>query len=137
MAEIGDDPQFAFDEIQLSGRPVDLVRYNRDPDDPAQPWLGTSSPPDPAQGGATFSGVYVVFLPKSGSRLSRNQELQADGWLKEIDAVGMIASLSVPGEDIGTFDAVVDGDRVWRILVAEELNPGTDGSILWELGLGR
>lgn len=130
--------------VEANGRPVTLYKANRDPDDAAKPWRGTSSAPAGSQDGLAIQGVRMAFVQPGGGlgglfgRLAAN----ADGELRvNFEQVGLLASSSVTAagfsaSDVEKCDAVKDGDTVWQVVARGELRPAS-GSLLFAVGLVR
>lgn len=122
--------------VEKNGRTVQLFKYNRTPDDPAKPWLGTSSAPTASQGGEQVSAK-VAFVPATGSgfgKMLRDKEGELD---VAFDQIGLLASDSLPdGTNAEEFDSVRDGSDIWKVVTRGHLRPG-DKSILFVLGLKR
>lgn len=125
--------------IEEEGRLVTLFAINRDPDDPAKPWLGSTSPAHPSKGGAEIP-VKVAFVPAGGSGLGKLLAT-AEGELRvAYQQVGILASESIPSpftpEDVEKCDRVRDGADVWHVVTRGHLKP-SGNSVLFALGLSR
>lgn len=129
--------------VEEEGRLVTLFSINRSPDDPAKPWLGSSSSPHPSKGGAEIP-VKVAFVPAGGgdSRLGLGKLLAtAEGELRvAYQQVGILASSSIPSpytpEDVERCDRLRDGDDVWHVVARGHLKP-SGNSVLFAFGLTR
>jgi len=122
--------------VEANGRTVTLYKENRDPDNAAEPWRGTSTAPDAGQGGDTQTGI-VAFVPAGESGLGRLASDSGGGLQVQLDQVGLLAATTVPGVDVEVFDRMLDADGVhWKIVTREKLQPATT-AVLWVLGLKR
>ena len=134
--------------IEANGRSVTFFKLNRTAADPTKPWRGPTLDADPT---SALEGSKVTakaaFVPASGSGFGRDardrttaaqrQEGGAGGTLvRDIKQIALVAASSMPsGTDLELFDAMRDGDRVWKIQFANILAPATT-DIIWEVGVG-
>ena len=122
--------------IEENGRTVTFYKLNRDPDAPAEPWLGTSTPPDPLADGDFFDAI-VSFVPPSGTGFGRSVADQAAQLNVTLQQIGLLASDSIPvGVNVEEFDNISDGPDNWKIVVRDHLRPA-DVSIMFAVGLTR
>ncbi len=122
--------------VEANGRSVTAYKTNRTPDNPAEPWRGTSSTPSTGAGGDS-APLIIAFVPPRGTGLGKLLE-RADGTLLDtIEQVGLLAADTVPaGDDIESFDQVLDGSTLYKIEQRETLKPG-DTAVLHVLGLSK
>lgn len=130
--------------IEAAGRPVKLYRANREPDDPAKPWLGSSAAATPGQGGLVVSGLRMAFVPPGGGLggiFGRSANDARGNLQQDFEQVALLASDSaaaagVTAETVEACDSVLDGAQLWKIVERAQLKPG-DRSLLFALGLSR
>jgi hypothetical protein len=125
--------------VEAAGRPVDLFRVNRTPDDPAQPWRGVSGSPTVPEGGRIIP-VIVAFVPASGSGFGKLVTDSGGTLNVAFDQVGLLATDTLPTgvtpTDVEQMDSMRDGDDIWKIVARGHLRPGTR-SVLFLLALKR
>lgn len=119
--------------VEANGRAVSLLKDNRDPDNPAQPWRGTSTAPSAPE---DTQAAIIAFVPAGGSGLGRLASDAAGTLLVQLDQVGLLAATTVDGIDVEKFDRVLDDGTSWRIVTRAKLQPSTT-AVLWVLGLKR
>lgn len=130
--------------VEANGRAVTLYKANREPDDAAKPWRGSSAAPAVSQDGLAVSGVIMAFVQPGGGLGGLLGRLASDaaGSLEvQFEQVGLLSSSSViaagfTAADVLACDTVKDGDQVWRVVARGELRPAAD-SLLFALGLVR
>lgn len=137
--------------VEAHGRAVTLYKANRDADDVAKPWRGTSSTPAPGDSGVVIADVLVSFVSAGnggqGANLLGRAVTGGDGTLSvAYEQIALLASDSIV--DAGyTVDEVEECDllldtrvngetELWRIVEVGHLRPASD-SILLVLGLKR
>lgn len=114
--------------IDEDGRLVTFQLLDGDAADPNKPWKGAGAPTVKAS-----VDTYAVFLPSGGDDLGKiisNNEL-----FKSCEQVLLVAP-PVTGEDLGSFNVILDGGSRWAINVAQELKPGPT-SLLFAIGVSR
>lgn len=121
--------------VEANGRSVSFLKDNRDPDNAAEPWRGTSTAPAGGQGGDTQTGI-GCFVPASGSGLGRLVQDTTGQLVTAFEQVCLVAADSLPGIDLEGFDRVLDGAVSWKIKARGQLKPATT-PVLWVLGLKR
>lgn len=137
--------------IEAHGRSVTLYKANRDPDDAAKPWRGTSSTPAPADGGLVIPNVLVSFVPagnggQGANLLGRAVDDGAGSLAVVYEQIGLLATDSVidagyTAEDVEACDLLLDtrtnGEtELWNIVQRGHLRPASN-SVLLVLGLKR
>lgn len=124
--------------VEANGREVTLFKMNRDPDDSSKPWRGpdTSDVPDDIEGGETLT-VTAAFVGARGTGFGRDARERDETIVKDGVQFALIATDSLPdGTNVREFNALKDGDELWRILFVGELRPSTAG-LLWEVELSK
>ncbi len=121
--------------VEANGRSVSLIKDNRDPDNAAEPWRGTSTAPVGGQQGDTQAAT-AAFVPASGSGLGRLVQDATGQLATAFEQVCFVAADSVAGVDLEPFDRVVDGAVSWKIVARGRLQPAST-PLLWILGLKR
>lgn len=100
------------------GRDVVLRQRSQTLVDPAQPSRGYTT-------ADTDTAVKAVFVQFSKNDY-QNTAIEAG------DKKCIVSSLDAPGIEIGTDDQIVDGGKVWQIVLAEKVEPG-GVAIVWKL----
>lgn len=100
--------------IEKNGRSVRVVKYGNNPQDQDKPWRGQKTYLD-----AQVTGI-AAFVPKT--QLIGTFAGQEDGLLRETE-YALFAAENDAGYHLEQFDAIVDGDRTWRITRTEILCP--------------
>lgn len=122
--------------IEANGRTVTFVRNQRDPDVSARPWRGGRETRSTLNADARIEDVLVIFLePSSLVRFGieiTEDELQT----KRIKEILLVADLSVNGEDLSTYDEVLDRGEHLHIKLVRELDPGPT-KMFTVIGLAR
>jgi hypothetical protein len=129
--------------VEANGRAVTLLKANRSPETPSEPWRGpdVSDEPGVAEGGDSISGVLACFVPLGSGLglLGMDRAAEIDGGpslLRNVEQVALVAATSLPnGTDLAEFDAIRDGGRIWKIHIVSSLRPATTG-LIWSLGVG-
>lgn len=113
-----------------------LYRQNREPDNAAQPWRGSSTAPTSSKDGESVT-VFGCFVPISGSGLGK---MISEGAFLESGATQavLIATNSLLGgftaADVENANTLEDGGTVYRITTKQHLKPGST-SIAFALGV--
>lgn len=124
--------------IEANSRSVTLFKTNRTPADSAKPWRGPdlSADPDDAEGGDTLA-VLAAFVGARGSGFGRDARERENTVVKDGTQFALVANSSLPdGTNLREFNALRDGDDLWRIVFVGELKPATT-SLVWELELTK
>lgn len=100
--------------IEKNGRSVRVVRYGNNPQDQEKPWRGQKQYLE-----AEVTGI-AAFVPKT--QLIGTFATQEEGLLRESE-YALFAAENDGGYHLEQFDALIDGDRVWRIVKTEVLAP--------------
>ena len=111
------------------GRTVTFLQLNPTPADPAMPWRGATDPEAAPPVTQEASAVFVA--PASASALGMSSNLALDALVQRSQAILIAAAGAVPLEN---FQEVVDGNRTWRIVGTEKLQPGNT-ALLYFVGL--
>ena len=106
------------------GSAVSLLKESRTPNDPAEPWEGTSISK------TRTDNIMAVFVPLYGSREVSKAVAAIAGDIRRTMDSFLIAAID--GEDVRTFQGVVKGDRLWRITEVHEIGPG-DTILLYQI----
>jgi hypothetical protein len=106
--------------IQKFGRTVDLLKESRVSADPGAPWEGTTTSE------TRVEDVYAVFVPLYGETAVMETVAALGGTVNRSKNCFLIAN--VAGQDVRTFQKVVDGSKVWRITQVNVIQPG--GTVL-------
>lgn len=126
--------------VEANGRAVTLFKINRDPDAPAEPWRGTSTPAAPGSGGLEIPDVVVAFVPATGGGFGKMIQDLGGTLQVAFDQVGLLASDSLPAgvtpTNVEEADAIRDGSDLWKIVTRGHLRPASK-SLLFVLGLKR
>lgn len=124
--------------IEANGRSVTLFKSNTVPANAGQPWRGPDSSADPEEdeGGETLT-VTVCFVPARGTNLSEEAREREETIVKDGVEYALIATNSLPdGTNVREFNAMQDGDNLWRVKFVGELRPGGTG-LMWEAELSK
>ena len=110
--------------IAANGRTISFLASGTTPADPLKPWRGPAAPH--TEDGATEVLGHGVFVGLTLQELGFT-EVDVDGQLHKRGAKYCLVAPSglVPaGTDITQFDAIKDGNDVWRIDKVHTLQPG-------------
>jgi hypothetical protein len=114
--------------IADNGRSLTFVQLSTTPTNTSQPWDGNAS----AQADSvTIDGT---FVQPSSSFLLGITTAQSD--LFQNSSAIIIVPHPPTGENLATFDRVIDGSTTWKIVTVETLQPG-DLPILYFVGVAR
>lgn len=110
----------ALELIEENGRTVKLVKESSDPSDSDRPWEGSDPEDD------TEVEVTAAFAPPS--------ETEDADLLRQVSDVALVSGDEQGSHDFRTFDALLDGTTLRKIVRVRRHQPG-DTPILFELFL--
>lgn len=96
--------------IRKNGRPAILRKLSRNPADPEKPWLKNSDAHQDVP-------LTVAFFDYEEGDID-------DASVRRGDQIGYVEAPTT-GEDLSTFDQVLDGDLTWRIENVQTIRPAT------------
>lgn len=111
-----------------NGRSLTFVQLSATPTNASEPWDGNASTQ------ADSVTVFGTFVQPSSSFLLGITTAQSD--LFQNSSAIIIAPHPPTGENLATFDRVIDGTTTWKIVTVETLQPG-DLPILYFVGVAR
>ena len=103
--------------ISENGRSLTFVKLSATPTNTAQPWDGNSRTSEDT---VTVDGT---FVQPSSSFLLGITTSQSDLFQKATSIC--IVAHPATGEDLATYDQVIDGSLTWKIVTVETLQPGS------------
>lgn len=117
-----------------NGRPVTLVKYDTDPDDPNRPWRGS-------EGSSTITATAVFTDPVSEKDLGAAEVLVGDSSVKTGEKIAFLAAaenLDASGNpvDLTEYDQLIDGGLAYRMVEIHALSPGPT-PLMYEVRLER
>lgn len=119
--------------VEGAGRDVTFRRLNRTTlDDAAKPWRGTATPRAAVAASVTASAVAIH--PSEASLLgiaTEDSEL-----IKRSDQILIVALGATSTDDLSTFEEVLDGTTLWKIVRVDTLRPA-DTTLLYFVGVKR
>ncbi len=118
--------------ITDNGRSVTFRRLDRTPADPAMPWRGAADPratPD-----ASVAGPAVAVPPSGAAALGLRVE--DSELVKRSEQIFIVALGATSTDDLTTFDEVLDGTELWKIVGVEKLRPAAT-TLLYFVGVAR
>lgn len=120
--------------INDNGRDITLIKQNRTAVNAAQPWRGATDLPLEVPG----TVVKAIFAPVSGNKLvTRNAADEPQLHRQDSDEFLLSGKVVVAaGIDLTEYDAILDGNDIWRITSVSEDKPGPL-SILFHLTVVR
>ena len=121
----------AIELVERFGRPVVFVKLGTVPDNPGEPWKGTTTSRTTPQD--EVSGFAVSVPPSSASELGISSSTV--DFVKSCEQI-LIAVPGVINSDLSDFNEVRDGDDVFVIEGVEKLQPAND-IILYFMGIRR
>ena len=110
--------------IAKYGQAVDLLKESRTPANAAAPWEGT------ATAETRVEDVFAVFVPLYGETAVIEALASVTGALVRTSNSFLIAA--VAGQDVTTFQKVVQGTTIWRITRVNTNAPG-DTVLLYQV----
>lgn len=114
----------AKDLIEKFGRTVDLLKESRTADTPSAPWEGTSTAE------TRVTGVYAVYVPLFGEGAVMSAVAALGGTVNK--SMNSFLIPVVTGQDIQTFQKIVEDSKVWRIRRVDLIKPG-DTVLLYQV----
>ena len=117
-----------------NGRPVTLVKYDTEPDDPNRPWRG-------AEGNTTITATAVFTDPVSEKDLGTAEVLGDFHSVKQGQQIAFLAAsenLDANGTpiDLTEYDQMIDGGLAYRMIEIHKLGPG-ETPLMYEVRLER
>lgn len=106
--------------IQAKGRQVEFRKASETPADPAAPWSG---PAIPSTTGGTGVLAYAVQIPLE-SAIELGLMTKADAQTRDAEQL-FIVEQPATGEELETYETLVDGGQVLRVERTQVLKPGT------------
>lgn len=110
--------------IAKYGRVVDLLKESRTPSNAAAPWEGT------ATAETRVANVFAVYVPILGEAPVIGALASVTGAIVRTSNSFLIAAVS--GQDITSFQKVVQGTTIWRITNVNTFSPG-DTVLLYQV----
>ena len=110
----------AKDLIEHYGRTVELRKESRTSADPSAPWEGTTTEE------TRVTDVYAVYVPLVGESPVVEAIAALGGSVNKSMNSFLIGDVS--GQDVRTFQKVVEDSKVWRINKVDVIKPG--GTVL-------
>ena len=110
----------AKDLIEHYGRTVELLKESRTSADPSAPWEGTTTEE------TRVTDVYAVYIPLFGESPVVEAIAVLGGTVNKSMNSFLIGDVS--GQDVRTFQKVVEDSKVWRINKVDVIKPG--GTVL-------
>ena len=110
----------AKDLIEHYGRTVELLKESRTSADPSAPWEGTTTEE------TRVTAVYAVYVPLFGESPVVEAIAALGGTVNKSMNSFLIGDVS--GQDVRTFQKVVEDSKVWRINKVDVIKPG--GTVL-------
>ena len=114
----------AKDLIEKYGRTVDLLKESRTAATPSAPWEGTSTAE------TRVTGVYAVYVPLFGEAAVMSAVAALGGTVNK--SMNSFLIPVVTGQDIQTFQKIVEDSKVWRIRRVDPIKPG-DTVLLYQV----
>jgi hypothetical protein len=116
--------------IEKNGRIVKFVRFDLDANDVDKPWRGPAELPESPY-------TPVVPYPEAKAVVVPYVEKDIDGSLIRVgDKRLFVAVNSLPDDDLELYNAVVDGEALYRIVNVSLLNPG-EVRLLYEMQIRK
>ena len=114
----------AKDLIEKYGRTVDLLKESRTAATPSAPWEGTSTSE------TRVTGVYALYVPLFGEAAVMSAVAALGGTVNK--SMNSFLIPVVAGQDIRTFQKIVEDSKVWRIRRVDPIKPG-DTVLLYQV----
>lgn len=116
-----------------NGRPVTLVKFATDPDDPDRPWLGSSESEELT--------VTAVFTDPVSEKDLGSAEIVMEGGHKSGEKIAFIAaSENLDGDgdpiDLTEYDQLIDDGLTYKMVEIHTLSPGPI-PLMYEVRLER
>lgn len=115
--------------ITENGRAVTVVKLNQGSDDTAKPWRGVADPRATPVATVTGNGVFVELSSLSELGIQASDD-------KRVEKVVMFAANDDDGNNLLTFDELIDDTERWKIVASQVLQPA-DTKILYFFEVGR